>query len=133
MLLSDKVCIITGAASARGIGRGTARLFAQQGARVVILDLDEGQARDAAADLGQGHLGLACNVTDKQACLNAAERTIGEYGRIDVLINNAGISQPLKFMEIQPENYDALLDLHLRGTTHMPHAAAITIRNEVPP
>src|SRR5215207_9935627 len=64
MLLSDKVCIITGAASARGIGRATARLFAQHGAKVVILDLDEAQARDAAADLGQGHLGLACNVTD---------------------------------------------------------------------
>ena len=53
MLLSDKVCIITGAASARGIGRGTARLFAQQGARVVILDLDEGQARDAAPILAK--------------------------------------------------------------------------------
>ena len=78
MLLSDKICIITGAASARGIGRATARLFAQHGAQVVILDLDEGQARDAAADLGQSHLGLACNVTDKQACLSAAERAIGE-------------------------------------------------------
>src|SRR3954468_5274015 len=119
MLLSDKICIITGAASPRGIGRATARLFAAQGARVVILDLDEGQARDAARDLGQGHLGLACNVTDKQACLNAAERTIGEYGRVDVLINNAGISQPLKFMDIQPENYDAVLDVNLRGTLYM--------------
>src|SRR4051795_3355780 len=108
MLLSDKVCIITGAASARGIGRATARLFAQQGARVVILDLDEGQAREAAADLGQGHLGLACNVTDKQACLNAAERVIGELRRVDVLVNNAGISQPLKFMEIEPGNYEAV-------------------------
>ena len=130
MLLSDKVCIITGAASARGIGRGTARLFAQHGARVVILDLDEGQARDAATDLGQGHLGLACNVTDKQACLNAAERTIGEYGRIDVLINNAGISQPLKFMEIQPENYDAVLDVNLRGTLYMSQAVVPQMRQQ---
>ena len=74
MLLSDKICIITGAASARGIGRATARLFAQHGARVVILDLDEAQARAAAADLGEGHLGLACDVTDKAACLKAVER-----------------------------------------------------------
>ncbi|MFL5229578.1 MAG: SDR family NAD(P)-dependent oxidoreductase, partial [Microvirga sp.] len=128
MLLSDKVCIITGAASARGIGRGTARLFAQQGARVVILDLDEGQARDAAAELGQGHLGLACNVTDKQACLKAAERTIGELGRVDVLINNAGISQALKFMDIQPENYDAVLDVNLRGTLYMSQAVVPQMR-----
>ncbi len=53
MLLSDKVCIITGAASLRGIGRATARLFAQHGGKVVILDLDHGQAEAAAAaDLG---------------------------------------------------------------------------------
>ena len=92
--------------------------------------MDEGQARDAAADLGQGHLGLACNVTDKQACLNAAERTIGEYGRIDVLINNAGISQPLKFMEIQPENYDAVLDVNLRGTLYMSQAVVPQMRQQ---
>src|SRR5829696_2634692 len=130
MLLSDKVCIITGAASQRGIGRATARLFAQQGARVVILDLEEGQARDAAGDLGQGHLGLACNVTDKQACLNAAERVIGEYGRVDALINNAGISQPVKFMEIQPENYDAVLDVNLRGTLYMSQAVVPQMRQQ---
>jgi len=130
MLLSDKVCIITGAASPRGIGRATARLFAAQGARVVILDLDEGQARDAAADLGQGHLGLACNVTDRQACLNAAERTIGECGRIDVLVNNAGITQPLKFMDIKPENYDAVLDVNLRGTLYMSQAVVPQMRKQ---
>src|SRR3954464_15036991 len=130
MLLSDKVCIITGAASARGIGLATARLFAQQGARVVILDLDEGQARDAAASLGQGHLGLACNVVDKQACLSAAERVIREFGRIDVLINNAGITQPLKLMDIQPENYDAVLDVNLRGTLYMSQAAIPQMRKQ---
>ena len=94
MLLSGKICVITGAASLRGIGRATARVFAEHGGRIVILDLDQSQAKDAATDLGQGHLGLACNVTDKQACLNAAERIIGEFGRIDVLVNNAGITQP---------------------------------------
>ena len=119
MLLSDKVCIITGAASARGIGRATARLFVKHGAFVVILDLEEAQAKAAAADLGGRHLGLSCDVTDKQACLKAAERVTGEFGRIDVLINNAGITQPLKLMDIQPENYDAVLDVNLRGTLYM--------------
>ncbi len=130
MLLSDRICVITGAASQRGIGRATARLFAQHGGRAVILDLDEGQARAAAADLGQGHLGLACNVTDKQACLNAAERVIGEFGRIDVLINNAGISQPLKLMDIQPENYDAVLDVNLRGTLYVSQAVVPQMRKQ---
>ena len=94
MLLTDKVCIITGAASQRGIGRATARLFSQHGGRVVIVDLDEAQARAAAADLGEGHLGFACNVTDRQSCQDAAERVIGEYGQVDILLNNAGITQP---------------------------------------
>ncbi len=130
MLLSDKVCIITGAASLRGIGRATARLFAQHGGKVVFLDLDQGQAEAAAADLGQGHLGLACNVTQKDACLSAAERITGEFGRIDVLINNAGITQPLKFMEIEPQNYDAVLDVNLRGTLYMSQAVVPQMRKQ---
>lgn len=130
MLLTDKVCIITGAASQRGIGRATARLFAQHGGRVIIVDLDDSQAKAAAADLGEGHLGFACNVTDKQDCLNAAERVIGEFGRIDVLINNAGITQPLKIMDIKPENYDAVLDVNLRGTLYMSQAVIPQMRQQ---
>ena len=91
MLLENRVCVITGAASARGIGKATARMFAGHGARVVILDLDAGQAEAAAADLGEGHLGLACNVTDRGACQRAADETVARLGRIDVLVNNAGI------------------------------------------
>ena len=130
MLLSDKVCIITGAASARGIGRATARLFAKHGAHLVISDLEEEQAKGAAADLDGRHLGLACNVTDKQACLKAAERVIAEFGRIDVLINNAGITQPLKLMDIQPENYEAVLNVNLRGTLYMSQAVIPQMRKQ---
>ncbi len=65
MLLQGKIAVITGAASARGIGRATAITFANHGARVVIIDLDESAARDAAAALGEGHLGLAANVADE--------------------------------------------------------------------
>jgi NAD(P)-dependent dehydrogenase (short-subunit alcohol dehydrogenase family) len=130
MLLTDKVCIITGAASQRGIGRATARLFSQHGGRVVIVDLDDGQARAAAVDLGEGHLGFACNVTDRQSCQAAAERVIGDYGRIDVLVNNAGITQPLKIMDIQAENYDAVLDVNLRGTLYMSQAVIPQMREQ---
>jgi NAD(P)-dependent dehydrogenase (short-subunit alcohol dehydrogenase family) len=130
MLLSDKVCLITGAASLRGIGRATARLFAQHGAKVVILDLDEGQAKAAAADLGQGHFGLACNVTDKDACLKAADGVLDEYGRIDVLINNAGITQAIKLMDIKPEDYDRILDVSLRGTLNMSQAVVPRMRKQ---
>jgi NAD(P)-dependent dehydrogenase (short-subunit alcohol dehydrogenase family) len=130
MLLADKVCIITGAASQRGIGRATARLFSQHGGRVVIVDLDDGQAKAAAAELGEGHLGFACDVTDRQSCQNAAERVVGELGRVDVLVNNAGITQPLKIMDIRPDNYDAVLDVNLRGTLYMSQAVIPQMREQ---
>ena len=130
MLLADKVCIITGAASQRGIGRATARLFSQHGGRVVIVDLDDGQAKAAAADLGKGHLGFACDVTDRQSCQNAAERVASELGRVDVLVNNAGITQPLKIMDIGPDNYDAVLDVNLRGTLYMSQAVIPQMREQ---
>ncbi|BAP45623.1 SDR family oxidoreductase [Pseudomonas sp. 21LCFQ02] len=130
MLLQDKIAIITGAASARGIGRATAEIFARQGARVVILDLDESAARDAAAALGEGHLGLAANVADK-AQVNAAVATVLErFGRIDVLVNNAGITQPLKTLDIGHSDYDKVLDVSLRGTLLMSQAVIPAMREQ---
>lgn len=121
-LLQGKFAIVTGAASARGLGKATARLFAEHGATVAILDLDAEAAKAAAADLGSGHVGLACNVTDKAACETAVAELLKRWGRIDILVNNAGITQPLKTMEIGPANYDAVLDVNLRGTLYMSQA-----------
>lgn len=121
-MLRDKICLITGAASERGIGRATAKLFAQHGARVVILDLDEEAARNAAAAVGSDHRGDVCDVTDRSACLAAVGRVIAEFGRVDVLINNAGITQPLKILDIAPEHYEAVTDVSLRGTLYMSQA-----------
>lgn len=121
-LLEGKFAVVTGAASPRGLGRATARLFAEHGATVAILDLHAQAAADAAAELGGTHAGLACDVTDKAACEAAASELEGRWGRIDVLVNNAGITQPLRIMEIAPENYDAVLDVNLRGTLYMSQA-----------
>jgi NAD(P)-dependent dehydrogenase (short-subunit alcohol dehydrogenase family) len=130
MLLANKVCVITGAASRRGIGRATAKLFALHGGRSIILDLDAEQASAAASELGEAHRGIACDVTDKNSCVAAIERVVGEFGQVDVLINNAGITQPLKFMDIAPENYDAVLDVSLRGTLYMSQAAIPQMRKQ---
>lgn len=122
-LLDGKFAIVTGAASPRGLGKATAKLFAEHGATVAILDLNEDQAKAAAADLpGSGHVGLACNVVDKDACQAAADALIAQWGAVDILVNNAGITQPLKIMDIMPDNYDAVLDVNLRGTLYMSQA-----------
>jgi NAD(P)-dependent dehydrogenase (short-subunit alcohol dehydrogenase family) len=123
MLLKDKVVAISGAASARGIGLATARLFASHGATVAILDLDASSASKAADSLGAGdHIGVACDVSDKAACEQAVATVIDKYGRIDVLINNAGITQPLKTMEINPENWQRVLDVNLSGVLYLSQA-----------
>ncbi|PWC87428.1 short-chain dehydrogenase [Azospirillum sp. TSH100] len=128
MLLSNKVCVITGAASRRGIGRATAKLFALHGGRAIILDLDGAQAAEAAAELGEAHRGFACDVTDRDACFAVAKSVVEEFGRIDVLVNNAGITQPLKFMDIGPKNYEAVTDVSLRGTLYMSQAVVPHMR-----
>ena len=127
-LLDSKTAIITGAASPRGLGLATARLFAEHGARVALLDLDAGAAERAAAGLGPDHLGLAADVTDKAACERAAAAVLDRWGAVDILVNNAGITQPLKIMEIAPENYDAVLDVNLRGTLYMSQAVIPAMR-----
>jgi NAD(P)-dependent dehydrogenase (short-subunit alcohol dehydrogenase family) len=124
-LLNGQFAIVTGAASARGLGKSMATLFAEHGATVAVLDLDEAAAKAAAADIGPQHIGLACDVTDKAACTRAASSLIETWDRVDILVNNAGITQPLKIMDIEPTNYDAVLDVNLRGTLYMsqaPHA-----------
>lgn len=122
MLLKGKTAVISGAASPRGIGRSTASLMAEHGARVAILDLDLGQAREAATALGPDHIGVACNVADRDACGAAAAEVVRAFGRVDILCNNAGITQPVKTLEIIPEDWDRILDVNLRGVLYLSQA-----------
>ena len=130
MLLENKVIMVTGAASPRGIGKAAAKALAAQGANVVVLDLRQEDAQAAAAELGQGCLGLACDVTDKPACIAAARATLERYGRIDGLINNAGITQPVKTLEISGKDFDAIVDVNLRGTLYMSQAVIPAMKEQ---
>jgi NAD(P)-dependent dehydrogenase (short-subunit alcohol dehydrogenase family) len=122
MLLKERVAIVTGGAGVNGLGFATARMLAEQGARVVILDLPGANPAGAAAELGAGHLGLAADITDKAQCDAAAHAVLERYGRIDILFNNAGITQPRKTLDISAADYDAVLDVSLRGTLLMSQA-----------
>ena len=119
LLLEGKVAVVSGAASPRGIGLATARMFAKHGAKVVILDLDETAAAEAAASIGPEHRGFGCNVANLDSCKAAAERALAQFGRVDVLINNAGITQPVKTQEIDPASWDRIMDVNLRGVLYL--------------
>ena len=126
MLLRGKTAIITGAASPRGIGLATARRFVEEGARVAILDIDGPAAHAAAQGLEQAgdrtHIGVACNVADQSSCAKAVETVISAFGQIDILINNAGITQPVKFLDIKAADWDRIQDVNLKGILFLSQA-----------
>lgn len=128
MLLKDKVAVITGGAGRNGLGYATAKMMAAQGARVAILDLAGAEPAAAAADLGPGHIGVVANVTDKAACEAAAAEVLTRLGRIDILFNNAGITQPRKTLDISAADYDAVMDVSLRGMLYMSQAVIPAMR-----
>lgn len=126
MLLKGKTAVISGAASKRGIGRATAELFAEHGARVAILDLDDGASTEAAASIaavdGGAHLGVACDVTDRASCGAAAEKVIESFGKIDILINNAGITQPVKTLDISGPDWERIVAVNMTGVLYLSQA-----------
>ncbi|MEI8146707.1 MAG: SDR family oxidoreductase, partial [Alphaproteobacteria bacterium] len=129
MLLKGKVAVITGAASKRGLGLATARLFAEHGAKVVITDIDLAGAREAVKTLkGRGHLAMKCDVTRQSDCEKVAARAQAKYGRVDVLVNNAGITSPVRILDTDPALYDRVMDVNMRGTFHMTVAVGRLMR-----
>jgi NAD(P)-dependent dehydrogenase (short-subunit alcohol dehydrogenase family) len=122
MMLKAKTAIVTGAASPRGIGKATARLLASEGCRVAILDLLAQAALEAARDIGRDHLGIACDVRDPEQCKRAVAEAAASLGRIDILNNNAGVSQPDRLLEITQENFSLVVDSNLRGSLNMAQA-----------
>ncbi|RLC52516.1 MAG: 3-oxoacyl-ACP reductase [Candidatus Cloacimonadota bacterium] len=115
--LKDKVVIITG--SARGIGFSIAEAFARNGAISVILDLNQEDIDKAVQkidDLGFRALGFAANVTDPNAIAAVFKEIVGQLGRIDVLINNAGITKDGLIMKMKESDWDAVIAVNLKGT-----------------
>jgi NAD(P)-dependent dehydrogenase (short-subunit alcohol dehydrogenase family) len=114
---SGKAVIVTGAAS--GIGAACARAFAEAGAGVVLADVNDEKNRNVAdlimIDNDVRCIAHACNVASEEDCNSLIIRTLDEFGRIDVLVNNAGIVSPGTILDLAPSEWDRVLDVNLRS------------------
>lgn len=117
LLLQDKVIFLTGGSC--GIGRDCAKAYAAEGARVVIVACDRAGVRQVAKSLGPKHLGIVCDITRDDEVRAAIKKTLAQYGRLDAVHNNAGISTPSKPVhETTDAEWDALFDVNLKGVLH---------------
>src|SRR5512145_3399098 len=110
MKLKDQVAIITGAG--RNIGEDTARLFAAEGARVAVVDMDRGRGDKVAGDIVKQNGAAACFVADvssEQDVAQLVKDVVAKWGRIDILINNAAISDNKHVLEITKEQWDKVI------------------------
>lgn len=128
MRLKDKVSIITGAA--QGIGLATALKFAREGAVVIVCDMKP-EAVDAAVAqcrvAGAQAAGFAVNVTDRAAVDAMVAAVKAQFGRIDVLVNNAGITRDARLQKMTIEQFDAVIDVNLRAVFHCAQAVTDTM------
>jgi len=112
MRLKDKVAIITGAA--KGIGFATAKRFMQEGAKVMIADVNP-EAVKAAQDLIPSSEAYVMNVTDRTSIEAAIDQIMQRHGRIDILINNAGITQDARLVKMTEAQFDTVINVNLKG------------------
>jgi 3-oxoacyl-[acyl-carrier protein] reductase len=109
-----KVALVTG--GARGIGAATCELFAREGASVVVCDLDEGPASEVAGPLGEKGLAVACDVSRRDQVEAAVQRAVDRFGRLDILVCCAGIIRDNLVHKMTDEDWDGVIDTHLKGS-----------------
>ncbi|MEI6114951.1 MAG: glucose 1-dehydrogenase [Burkholderiales bacterium] len=127
MRLKDKVAIITGAAS--GFGAEIARVYAREGAKVVIADLNEAGAQAVAAGIGPAAVGIKCDVTKRADIDHAVKTAVDKFGTVDIVVNNAGYThknQP--FLNVDEASFDRCFDVNVKAIYHMINAVVPLMR-----
>ncbi len=131
MKLKDKVCLVTGGAA--GIGKATAVKFAQEGATVIICDMNEEVGQATAKELGNGAEFYKVNVTSREDVQKWVDAVVAKHGSVDVLVNNAGITRDGLFVKVKEgelvsqmseENFDMVISVNLKGVFNCTQAVA---------
>ncbi|ANZ40227.1 short-chain dehydrogenase [Lentzea guizhouensis] len=117
---TTRTAVITGAASERGIGRATAHALAAAGWEIAVLDLDEAGAKTAADEIAERHgvraIGLRADVVDRDEVAAAVSTVESTLAPIGALVNNAGITSPIRFLEVSDTEWDRVFDVNVRGS-----------------
>ena len=127
MLLKDKVCIIVGAGSTRGIGYAAAELFAEHGAKLVVVDvtIDEKAGAELEAAIRRSTrpdaevLAIRCDIANAADCDRVVDAAVKRFGAVDCLVNSAGIVRARPLIEISEEEYDLVVDVNLKGAFNL--------------
>jgi NAD(P)-dependent dehydrogenase (short-subunit alcohol dehydrogenase family) len=114
-LLDGKVAVITGAGS--GMAKASTKLFVAEGAKVVAGDIS-GAEKDTAAEIGEGVLPVHCDVTQEDDVAAMFEAAVAEFGKVDAILNVAGIGLSMPLHKFEMETYDKVMDVDLRGVFH---------------
>jgi 3-oxoacyl-[acyl-carrier protein] reductase len=125
MRLSGKVAIITGAG--QGIGAATALKFATEGATVAVCDMNADAVSsvvEACREAGATCVGFTVNVTNRESVVDMVGKVLHQFGRIDVLVNNAGITRDARLQKMTLSQFDDVIDVNLRGVFHVAQAVA---------
>jgi NAD(P)-dependent dehydrogenase (short-subunit alcohol dehydrogenase family) len=113
--LDGRVALVTGGGSARGIGRAVGAAFVRAGARVALLDVDPEGTRHNAAEIGEGVLGLAADVTDPTSVGEAVGEVRARLGPVDILVNSAGVTRSRPLWEVSLGEFDQVMAVNVRG------------------
>ncbi len=127
MRLKDKVAIVTGAAS--GFGAETARLYAREGAKVILADLNEAGAQKVAAEIGASAIAIKCDVSKRPDINAAVNLAVEKFGGVDIVVNNAGFThknQP--FLNVDEATFDRCFDVNVKAIYHMINAVVPMMR-----